>query len=146
MAAKNFVNQIIRKNCCWNCFQLDHLRFQCPYPKASKCSFCRKPDIRSSECNCSESRRHFHVPEQNDEALADHFNDKVRVTEHGSFSQNVLVPLNHGGDIPKYIMNENIVVFVENEICNGKEKKDEEDEEDKDIIEIHAEEYSLDDI
>lgn len=144
-SSKNYVNKLIRKNCCWNCFQLDHLRFQCPYFKSLKCSFCRKPDVRSSECNCSESRRHFHVPEHNDEVPANYLNEEVRVTEYGSFSQKVLVPLNNDGETPSYVLNENIVVFIENESCNDKEKQDEE-EEDKDILEIHAEDCLLDDI
>lgn len=41
-----------REGVCWNCFQKGHLRFQCPYPKRKFCSYCRAPNVMTSECNC----------------------------------------------------------------------------------------------
>lgn len=141
---KKYINEVIRKNCCWNCFQLDHLRFQCPYPRISRCSFCRKPYVRSCDCVCSEARRHFHVPEHNDGNSSCHLSEEVKVTEYGTFHKNILVPSNVEGKDTKFVLNENLVVFVENEVQD--EQRNQEEEEDKDIIEIHAEEYSLDEI
>lgn len=41
-----------RERVCWNCFMEGHLRFQCPYPKRIFCSYCRTPNVMTSECNC----------------------------------------------------------------------------------------------
>lgn len=33
-----------------------HLRFQSPLPKVDSCSYCRTPNIKSTECNCRSLR------------------------------------------------------------------------------------------
>lgn len=130
-------NQQIRRNCCWNCFGIGHLRFQCPYPKVTCCSYCRRPGVKSCDCLCMESRLGYNVPEHNLENQNSTNNkNPFKSTEYGCFLQNVIVPVN---DIEKndtqYVEKDNIVVVIPND-----------DDEDLDYIDIHPEEDCLDNI
>lgn len=117
------LNKIIRHLCCWNCFQVGHNRFQCPYPKTNKCSFCRRPQVLSTNCGCEASREHLEIPEpQNVEA--------VNVPD---FNQNVVVPVMEGNEVVAYEEVENFMVDVENESGS-------------DCLELHAESDSLEDL
>lgn len=123
-----------RKDCCWNCFKIGHLRFQCPYPKRVLCSFCKNPGVRSCDCSCSEARKHFNpisveIPQ----------NLPIENMEIPNYNENVLVPINNGND-SQYQEMENYVIFVVNNLNEIDE------EEDKDIIEIHPENEDLENI
>lgn len=43
---------LLRNLSCWNCSQLGHNRFQCPFPKNHFCSFCRTPGVLTTKCRC----------------------------------------------------------------------------------------------
>lgn len=115
------LNEIIRHLCCWNCFQIGHKRFQCPFPKVNSCSFCRKPQVMSTECGCPASRAHLVVPEPQNIAH--------------NYEQNVIVPINDGNEVAGYQEMDNLMVVVDNDIHD-----------DLDYIELHAESESLDDL
>lgn len=46
------LQHLIRNFSCWNCGQLGHNRFQCPFPSQISCSFCRTPGVLTTKCNC----------------------------------------------------------------------------------------------
>lgn len=116
------LNEIIRHLCCWNCFQTGHKRFQCPFPKVNRCSFCRRPQVMSINCGCSASRDHLVIPE--------HQNAVIH-----NYNQNVVIPIAEGNEVAYQEM-DNLVVVGENEAVT----------EDLDYIELHAESESLDDL
>lgn len=131
------LNREMRQSCCWNCFQIGHLRYQCPFPKVEVCSFCRHPGTRSSDCNCPEAKAHFnrHVP------TVTH----VR-TNSQLFALNVVVPINAHSENPHYEEKDNIVVFVDNHQNSEEEDytiQELYDDEDADILELYAEEDDL---
>ena len=66
-------NPTSRSNVCWNCFECGHLRFQCPMPKQSACSFCRTPNVRTIECACRMPPR-FEIPE-NEQIIVINYNE-----------------------------------------------------------------------
>lgn len=134
--------QHIRSNCCWNCFEVGHLRFQCPQPKIEICSFCRTSGVQSSNCSCVESRLHFAVPEQKEVDINNHcIEESVKLTEYGPIQENVIVPVNVGENIVRYIPKENMIVFVTNTHAITNEPANDED---RDILEIHPEDDCLD--
>lgn len=58
---QNFKNKPISKlvkpkysfrSCCWNCHQPGHIGAKCRFPKQLKCSICKKPNVKTSDCNC----------------------------------------------------------------------------------------------
>lgn len=114
------LNEIIRHLCCWNCFQTGHKRFQCPFPKVDSCSFCRRPQVKSTSCGCPASRAH--IKHQN------------VVPELHNYNENVVVPIVEGNAVARYKKMDNLVVIVENEVVDD----------DQDYIELHAESESLD--
>lgn len=131
------LNEIMRKLCCWNCFQTGHKRFQCPFPKVNLCSFCRRPFILSVECGCPQSKAHLDVSEHQignvpsiniNGSLKDSTNDLSM-----SYNENVVVPIHHGNSLAGYETLDNMVVVVDNN-------------NDMDILEIHAEDESLDNL
>lgn len=118
------MNNMIRQLCCWNCFQVGHKRFQCPFAKQICCSFCRKPSIRSIECGCELSRQYIGL----------HNRRPIHEEQQPSYENDVLVP--------EYKQKDNIVIVVDNT-----KKQDEEGEEvDNDCLEINADTDSLNDL
>lgn len=99
------MNNMIRQLCCWNCFQVGHKRFQCPFAKQICCSFCRKPSIRSVECGCELSREYVGL-----------HNHRQNYTERNpSYDEDVLVPVvNDQNGAVKYKRNDNLLIFVDN--------------------------------
>lgn len=128
------LNKLIRQNCCWNCLQGGHLRFQCPYPKMTRCSFCRKPFVLSINCNCKDSSQiqgvSAHLTNRNAEIQAVDDTEPFHV-------ERVLVSLTQN----ESDVDPNILVFVENDVEIPKE-----DEEDKDILVINTDHEFLDEI
>lgn len=127
-----------RNNCCWNCFETGHLRFQCSLPKIQICSFCRRKGVKTTECSCIESRLHFAVSEHEEVDKKEQKIENIKITEYGPFQENVTVPVNIDGSKVKYVPKENLVVFVANDHNMIEE------EEDRDFIEIHPEDDCLD--
>ena len=41
-----------RKDCCWNCGGRNHRRVDCPKPERICCSYCRRPNTLSRDCDC----------------------------------------------------------------------------------------------
>lgn len=130
-------NQQIRRNCCWNCFGIGHIRFQCPFPKVTCCSYCRRPGIQTRDCLCIESRLSYNVPEHKAYNQPPSNNPHpLRSTEYGCFLQNVIVPVNDSeNNNTEYVEKDNIVIVIPNQ-----------EVEDLDYIEIHPEEDCLDNI
>lgn len=124
------LNKLIRELCCWNCFQFGHKRFQCPYPKQTRCSFCRKPSVLSVECGCDLSQENLVLIEPQ------------VVNEIANYDQNVMVPVNQPNGEIEYQQNENLVFILGNDNLSNEEI----DHEGDDILEIHAETDSLDDL
>lgn len=106
---KRLGTQFIRDKCCWNCFEVGHLRFQCPKPKVEACSFCQTSGVRSNACSCTESKLHFSLPEQ-EEIINNNqrIQEPVKNTEYGPFQEIVPVPVNIDGEIIQYVQKENI--------------------------------------
>lgn len=121
------LNKIIRHMCCWNCFQVGHKRFQCPYPTSRSCSFCRRPQVLTVECGCEASREHLGIPE----------NQEPPNIEIPNYNPDVVVPVLNGGQVAKYEEVDNLVVFVENQAM---------DDNDLDTLELHAESDNLEDL
>lgn len=117
------LNKIIRNICCWNCFQVGHKRFQCPYPKINICSFCRRPGVLSVNCECKGSKKHFRAYQS----------EKVMVDSIPNYNPNVEIPILNGNEVAGYEEVENLMVVVDNE---------NEDE----YLELHAESDSLEDL
>ncbi|KAL5288104.1 hypothetical protein ACFFRR_008763, partial [Megaselia abdita] len=117
-------NNLIRKLCCWNCFQIGHKRFQCPYPKQPSCSFCRKPSILSVDCGCKQSLEHF---------------AKLNVETVPNYNENVIVPINQPNGVTEYQSDENLMIIIENKSSNEEGFQGNED----DFLEINAETDSL---
>lgn len=46
-----------RQNCCWNCEQEGHVRYNCPEPTRKICSFCRKENVLTKDCDCHPENR-----------------------------------------------------------------------------------------
>lgn len=112
-----------RLKCCWNCFNKGHLRFQCPEPKRISCSFCRKPNILSSDCACQTISLH-----------------PIEVHEIQAANYNLFV------ELPRIQPDEarnvdNLVIVIENPPNPSSDE-----EVDLDILEIHPEDDCLDDI
>lgn len=125
------LNNLMRQLCCWNCFQVGHKRFQCPYAKQNSCSFCRKPSILSIECGCELSRLHISLP-----------NHRQEVAERIPYHDDVMVPVvNIRNGAVEYQRNDNLVIVVDNN-----DDQNEEDEVDNDVLEINADTDSLDDL
>lgn len=124
------LNSLFRKNCCWNCFQVGHKRFQCPYPKIYNCSFCRRPSVLSVECGCELSRQQL-APRR--------FENGNQIT---NYNENIMVPVNQPNGSIEYQPNENLMVVIENEMLYEEISQDVND----DVLEIHAESDSLSDI
>lgn len=123
-------NSLVRKNVCWNCFQVGHKRFQCPHPKQSSCSFCRRPSVLSVECGCELSR----------EQLA--ARSLEIVDEIPNYNENVMVPVNQPNGVIEYQQDDNLMIVIENEaVIEGRSENDEED-----FLELHAETESLSDL
>lgn len=128
------INNLIRRNCCWNCLQVGHLRFQCPYPKSTRCSFCRKPFVRSINCNCPGSARIRGVPEHHnvqEDAIQPEDPQPIHI-------ERVLICAND----PQPDRQNDIVICVENDAYSPSD----EEHEDKDILEINTENDFLDEI
>lgn len=121
------LNNIIRHLCCWNCFQVGHKRFQCPFPTSRSCSFCRRPQVLSVDCGCLASREHLQIPE----------NREPPNIEIPNYNPDVVVPVVNEGEVAGYEEVDNLVVFVENQGLN---------EDDSDYLELHAESDNLEDI
>lgn len=85
------INHLIRKNCCWNCLQLGHMRFQCPFPRMIRCSFCRKPFVLSVNCTCRINEFH-EIPEQEEQVVNNEFDQVQDLTRKEQFNNTVLVP------------------------------------------------------
>jgi hypothetical protein len=129
---RNNLNRKIRLLSCWNCFQLGHVRFQCPFPKNNICSFCRRPGIRSCDCSCAEARRHFSVlnnrpPFGKIMAVLNNIQD----IDVSCYNPNVMIPISG-----RYEEEKNIVVVIENDLKANIE-------EDRDVIDIFAEDDDL---
>lgn len=131
--AVRHLNTLIRKNCCWNCLQVGHLRFQCPYPKMTRCSFCRKPFVLSVNCNCKYSTKIQGVPAH--QRIHESFIQPV--DPQPIHVERVLVSVHESESDLK----DNIVVCIEND-CQSPE----EGEEDEDILEISTETDFLNEI
>lgn len=43
------------KSCCWNCGLPGHIGVKCRSPKRLKCSICKKPNIKTIDCDCRSS-------------------------------------------------------------------------------------------
>lgn len=121
------LNHIIRHLCCWNCFQVGHKRFQCPFPTSRSCSFCRRPQVLTVECGCEASREHLRVPEIQQPLDA----------QIPNYNPDVLVPLINGDEVAGYEQVDNLVVFVENQSIHENES---------DYLEIYAESDNLEDL
>lgn len=121
------MNNLMRQLCCWNCFQLGHKRFQCPFPKQNSCSFCRKPSILSTECGCALSRQNVSL-----------YNRRQQFAERiPTYDNDVLVPVvNNENGAVEYKRNDNLVIVVSN-------NENEETENDEDILIIDADTNSL---
>lgn len=132
------LDQLIRKNCCWNCLQIGHLRFQCPYPKTIRCSFCRKPFVLTINCNCRGQNTKIDVPEHQRQESYNHCEENLNDPTNHEYSVSVVVPVKLENGSIHSVIEDNIVVFIDN-------SKDQE-EEDKDILEIHAETDSLNEL
>lgn len=88
----------------------------------------------SNECSCLESRLGYNVPEHNIQIPQNLPNPEPLNIDYDNFPQNVIVPINNiENDAPQYVEQENILVVIPNE-----------DSDDLDIIEIHADDDSLD--
>lgn len=134
------LNQLIRKKCCWNCMQIGHLRFQCPYPRTIRCSFCRKPFVLTINCDCRGQNLNIDVSEHQVQELPN-LDENRTPPMNEEYSAAVLVPMNlEDGSIQENIQ-DNLVVFVDNN-----EIEDEKYEEDRDVLEINAETDSLDEM
>ena len=114
-----------RKQCCWNCFKIGHLRFQCPEPKRVMCSFCRKPATLSIECTCRSN------PSQ-DIQLNPHEIASLQIAEFPEF---VAVP---NAQADEYVQLENLAVVIENDMSQYNYEND--------ILEIPMEYEPLDEI
>lgn len=127
--AEKRLKTLIRDLSCWNCFQFGHKRFQCPYPKQNRCSFCRKPYVLSVDCGCDLARQNFNVVKP----------QVVNVIPN--YAENVIVPVRQLNGEVEYQQNDNILVIVGNENMNAENIKDGED-----YLEINAETESLSDL
>lgn len=133
------LNRLIRKNCCWNCLQIGHLRFQCPYPKMIRCSFCRKPFVLTINCDCrGRSSNVSDVSAHQEQRCSNAEQNMIPLNQE--YSVSVMVPVNFENGTTHSVIEDNIVVFVD----NAQEQVDNED--DRDILEIHAESESLDEL
>lgn len=56
------LQHLLRNLSCWNCSQLGHNRFQCPFPKNHFCSFCRTPGVLTTKCSCFFARTNQCIP------------------------------------------------------------------------------------
>lgn len=128
------LNNMIRQLCCWNCFQVGHKRFQCPFIKTPSCSFCRKPSVLSVNCGCELSTTY--------NGLHNH----RRIVNNAvvpNYEENVIVPVvdNQNGAI-QYREDDNLVIFINNQ----DEQNETQEAVDEDILEIHADKESLEDL
>lgn len=73
------LQHLFRTFSCWNCSQIGHNRFQCPYPRTIACSFCRTPGVLSTECNCFFAKNHNFTPRIN--SLQNENNEEVQLNE-----------------------------------------------------------------
>lgn len=140
------LNKLIRKNCCWNCLQSDHLRYQCPYPKMTRCSFCLKPFVLSIECSCKASLKIKGVPAHQNPIVENHVKEQPVENFQPIHVERVLIPLSSGSDESNQGIRNDIAIFVENDIqsmSNDENGEDSNVEEDKDILEIIAEDDFL---
>lgn len=141
---RHLINQLIRRFCCWNCFQIGHLRFQCPFPRAIRCSFCRRPYVLSTNCNCR-YQNHSNALQPRKRSKRDHqrkfslSNSKIKQ----NYDQDVIVPMHASNGEMHPVKVDNIVVFVNRD---NEETFNKDENEDMDILEIHAEDESLENI
>lgn len=130
---ENKLNNMIRQFSCWNCLQLGHRRFQCPYVKMQCCSFCRKPSVLTVNCGCELSVLHVDLHSRR---------RKVKKPKQPQYENHVIVPqVNEQNGSVEYKEDANIVVYIDND----QEKQNEESVND-DILEIHADDESLENI
>lgn len=40
------------RSCCWNCGRPGHIGSKCRFPRRLKCSICKKPNIKTKDCDC----------------------------------------------------------------------------------------------
>lgn len=141
------INQLFRRVCCWNCFQIGHLRFQCPFPRAIRCSFCRKPFVLSTDCNCR-YQNSLNVSEHQYKRSSKRTHKKKSSLSksdlRSKYNENVVVPIHASNGEIYPVEVDNLVVFVENEKID--ERMDIKENEDMDILEIHAETESLENL
>lgn len=127
---ENRFNSLIRKNVCWNCFQVGHKRFQCPHPKQSSCSFCRRPSVLSVECGCELSRQKLAV------------RSREIVDETPNYNENVIVPVNQPNGVIEYQQDDNLMIVIESEAVIEEKSENDEDY----VLEIYADTDSLSDL
>lgn len=121
------LNNIIRHVCCWNCFQVGHKRFQCPFPKTPSCSFCRRPQVLTVECGCAASRSHFQISDPQNQLH----------TQLSNYNLEVVGPVSNRNEVAEFDEMDNLVVVIENENAYDN---------DSDFLELHAESDNLEDI
>ena len=126
--------KMTRKNYCWNCFNSGHMRFQCPFQKKISCSFCRKPNILTSDCTCNE-----YVGSPQRRNIQNLSNNELQAIQGSNYPAQVQVPITQSDE---YACRDNLVVIVNNSIP----EIDSDDEDDRDILELYAESDSLEDI
>lgn len=132
-SAIHILQHLIRRYCCWNCYQLGHNRHQCPFPRSISCSYCRRPGVLSTQCNCTNHTSHVRRAQ---------FVDNVSHFE-GTYERTVHVPNIEKNNIES--QRENLIVFVDNQPSQNNENE-ESDVEPEEYLEINAEDESLEDI
>ena len=125
--------KINRNNCCWNCFQAGHMRFQCPMRKTISCSFCRKRNILTANCPCNEYKGSI---KQN--SILELSILELKSVQKTNYPVHVQVPKTQSDE---YISRDNIIVLINNENVDLNS-----DDEDGDILELHPEDDCLEDI
>lgn len=129
---ENKMNNMIRQLCCWNCFQVGHKRFQCPFLKTPCCSFCRKPSVLTVNCGCDLSKAHIGL----------HIRRNPMKKQPSKYENDVIVPkVNEQNGSVEYKRDDNLVVFIENESTDQNEETI-----DNDILEIHVDNEFLNNI
>lgn len=136
--ALQILQLLIRRYCCWNCFQMGHNRHQCPFPRIISCSYCRKPGVLSQQCNCDFSKLN-----------SSHYRNCRNVETTSSMElvrhENLVsVPNPENNDVP--VLQENLLISISNNNDEPTTEQDPTESEQEDLLEIHAEDEPLDEL
>lgn len=137
--ALQILQLLIRRYCCWNCFQMGHNRHQCPLPRIIACSYCRKPGVLTHQCNCEFSRFNSSYPRNHGANVRPVANDELP-----NYGNVVCVPNAENNNMP--ILRENLVISIRNNEDEPVNEPESTESEPDEFLELDAEDEPLDEM